>query len=595
MMVWVAAAVLGLGLAVLEARRANRRHLGLRIAAALVAAASLAALVRPPSLPSLAPRTDAALLVTPGADAAAVDRLHDSLPGLPVLTWPDSVADLGELRRRLPDLRHLHVSGWGLRESFWSGHDELSVIFHPSPSPRGFRHLAWPGVVRLGDEVPITARIDDTAPIGLAWIEHPDGIRDTLPAAALIDSVARFRVVPRAEGPATYLIGTGTLAAETLHVMVRPPRPPAVLILEGAPSFETTFLRRWLADQGAAVAVRTRLSRSQFRTERINLPGAVLGTITEALLDRFDLVMLDGSTLQALSGMERGALDRAIREGGLGLLVAPDSLARRDAQQFPFRLASTGDLDGRMVRPQWSGQRGGTGAPVPALAEEIVAEEGVRPLMRDPVGRIVAATTAHGAGVVGTSMIAAPSRWLLEEEPMAFAGYWQAMIAALARNRSDQWALAPDAPPAVDLALSLVLVTVDTLPQATVTRPDGTVDTLGLARDPAEPHRWWGRYWPLEPGWHQATNRDGEPYPFHVSVMAESAREAAARLGATARRADAPPVDPGRSPEPARRPLPPLLPFLALVVATGVLWGEGRLGSGKGEARSEKSIGASTR
>ncbi|HUG27868.1 MAG TPA: hypothetical protein VMK53_06180, partial [Gemmatimonadales bacterium] len=131
--------------------------------------------------------------------------------------------------------------------------------------------------------------------------------------------------------------------------------------------------------------------------------------------------------------------------------------------------------------------------------------------------------------------------------------------------------------PAVDLALSLVLVTGDTLPVATVTRPDGTTDTLGLASDPAEPRRWWDRYWPVAGGWHRATNRDDEPYRFHVSVLRESAREAAARLTATARRASTGPVAPEIDAAPARRPLPPLLPFLALVMATGVLWGEGRL------------------
>lgn len=588
MMAWVAAAVLGFGLAALEARRADRRRLGVRIAAVLVAVASLAALVRPPSLPSLAPRTDAVLLVTPGANETAVNRLRDSLPGLPVYRWPDSIADLAGLRLRLPDLRQLHVAGWGLRESFWIGHDDLHLTFHPASPPPGIGHLGWPEVVRLGDAIPFLARPNAPVDEGVMWLQHPDGSVDSLPLSGLADSVARFQATANAAGEWAYILGGAGAEAETLHVAVLPPKPPAVLILEGSPTFETTFLRRWLADQGAAVAVRSRLSRDQFRTERINLPGVALGTITETLLDRFDIVMLDGSTLQALSGGERSALDRAVREGGLGLLVTPDSLARRDGQGFPFRLTSTGDLNGRMVRPQWTGRRGGASAPIPALAEEIVAAAGVRPLMRDPVGRIVAATAPYGAGVVGTSMISAPSRWLLEEEPGAFAGYWQAMIAALARNRSDQWALAADGPPSVDLALSLVLATSDSAPRATVRRPDGTLDTLGLARDPAEPQRWWGRYWPMEAGWHHATNRDGEPYPFHVSVMRESPREAAARLMATARRAGAAAVDSTGSPEPARRPLPPLLPFLALVVATGVLWGEGRVAGRSDEVRSEK-------
>lgn len=577
MIIWAAAALFGAALAGLEIRRTDRRHLGVRIAALLVAVAALAALVHPPMLPSIVRQSATALLVTPGATAREIGRLRDSLPGVPIVTWPDSIADLDELRLRMPSLRSLHVAGWGLRESFWIGHEALQVTSHPSVLPKGVSWLGFPERVRLGDAVPIVARL--SAPLdGALWLEHPDGLIDSLPPGPASDSVARFEGRPRATGEFVYVLGGDGLVPESLHVSVLPPQPPAVLILEGSPAFETTFLRRWLADQGAVVAVRTRLSRDQFRTDRVNLPGIPLGMVTVALLDRFDLLLVDGATLQSLTLAERRALDEAIRSGGLGMLVAPDSLARRAPQDFPFELTATGDLEGRMVRPTWPDQRGGPNAPVPSLAAEIAPAAGLRPLMRDPVGRIVAASVSRGLGVIGTSMITAPSRWLLEEEPAAFAGYWQAIIMALARNRGDHWALAVDGPPAVDLAMSLVLVTGDTLPLATVTRPDGTVDTLGLAPDPAEPNRWWGRYWPVAARWHRATNRDGEPYPFHVSVLRESAREAAARLSATARRADTEPLASESDTVSTRRPLPPLLPFLAFVVATGVLWGVDRLG-----------------
>ncbi len=586
MIIWAAAALLGAVLAGLEVRRPDRRHRWVRIAAVLIATASLAALVQPPMLPSIATPPTTALLVTPGATASEIGRLRDSLPGIAVVRWPDSIADLDELRLRMSSLRSLHVAGWGLRESFWIGQEALHVTAHPAPLPEGVSWLSFPERVRLGDAVPIVARLSASAG-GVLWLQHPDGGIDSLPAGTVSDSVARFEGRSRATGEFVYVLGGDGLLPESLHVSVLPPRPPAVLILEGSPAFETTFLRRWLADQGAAVAVRTRLSRDQFRMDRVNLPGIPLGTVTAALLDRFDLLLIDGATLQSLTAAERRVVDEAVRVGGLGMLVAPDSLARRTPGDFPFELLATGDLDGRMVRPIWPGQPGGTSAPVSALATEIAPDAGVRPMMWDPVGRIVAASASRGRGVLGTSMITAPSRWLLEEEPAAFAGYWQAIIAALARNRSDHWALAADGPPAVDLALSLVLVTGDSLPLATVTRPDGTVDTLGLAPDPAEPRRWWGRYWPVAAGWHRATNRDGEPYPFHVSMPRESAREAAARLTATARRASAAPETPEIDAIPARRLLPPLFPFLAFVVATGVLWGEGRLARGT-EALGER-------
>lgn len=573
MTVWLAALLAGGFLTALEVRRPDRRYLLLRVAAVLASSAALAALLHPPSVPAAAGTETTALLATPGGDDTLVNRLRAEMPAVPVFRWPDSVADLDALRRRLPTLRHLHVAGWGLRESFWTGHDDLTVTLHPA-SPRGvvYRHI--PEVVRLGDPAPITARIEGAAPPLAVWIEHPGGSRDTLPSEALRDSVIRFQVTPRVEGPASYLLGVGDFAVETLRVMVLPPKPPAVLVLEDAPSFETTFLRRWLADQGTAVATHTRLSRDQYRTERINIAAEALRPLTATGLERFDLLVIDGATLARLAPAERGALDRAVHDRGLGVLVSPDSVARREPRFFPFTLLSTGDLDERLVRPVWPDQQdGSTRFPVPALSEVIRPAMTIRPLMRDALGRIVAAAAPNGAGMVGTSLVTAPSRWLLEEAPTAYAGYWARLISALARPRADHWMLAADGPPAVDHGLSLAVVTADSLPAAVIVRPSGTVDSLGMAPDPAEPGRWWGRYWPIETGWHFATVRDAEPYPFYVDLMRDTPHEAAARLAATARRVGGASPDIPAPATPRRQPLPPLIPFLVLVLATGALWG----------------------
>lgn len=578
MTIWLLALLAGAALSVLEWRRRSKRHRVVRVAAVLAACTALAALAAPPLMTRQAESIGTAILVTPGTTDQILDAARRQAPGAPVLAWPDSVADIASLRLRMPVLRQLHVTGWGLRESEWFGQDDLAVVHHAAMPHAGISVVAWPRTIRLGDPLPISAALHNSTGARTAWLAHPDGTTDSLTISGDSAGVARFTAQPGAEGRYHYLVGGDGMGVDSIPVAVLPPRPPSVLILEGAPAFETAFLRRWLAAQGAAVAVRTRLSRDQFRVERVNLPGVALGTVTDALLDRFDLLVMDGLTLAALGAGERTALDRALREGGLGVLLLPDSAARRDRQRFPFTLDATGDLEGRLIRVEWPGQLQGAAVPVPALAEEIRTAPGVVPLMRDPVGRVVAATAPVGRGVVGTSLISAPSRWLIEEAPDAYAAYWRTIIGALARDRADRWMPAPDGPIVVDQGVVLALVTTDTLPLATVTRPSGTVDTLGLAQDPAEPTRWWGRYWPLETGWHLATNQGGEPYPFDVGVMRESVSEVRARLAATGRIAGRP-MDLSLQPLPSeRRPLRPLIPFLALVLATGVLWGVERRG-----------------
>jgi len=582
MTAWGLAILLAVALAALEWRRPDRRRRMLRVALVVVAAATLAALAVPPRLPGRTGPGGVVILLTPGTDQALRRRLMDSLPGAPVIAWPDSIRDLGALRRRWPAARTVVAAGWGLREASWSGLGDLALRPAPVTLPPGVSHLAWPRQAVLGDRVRIAGRVSASTPTGLLRLEGPGGERDSLVVAGDSAPTFEFEVTPTAAGLARYVLAPDHAPPDTVGLAVVPAQPPAILVLEGAPSFETRFLRRWLASQGARLAIRTRLSRDRDRVEQVNLPGVELGTLTGALLGQFDLVLVDGPTLAGLRASERRALEAAVREGGLGLIVAADSAARGDREFFPFGLVPLGDGDDRQVRPRWEGQPAVATAPVPVAPWEFRALPGQQPLVRDPVGRILAMGTRQGAGRVASSLLLAPSRWLLEEEPGAFAGYWSMLIAATARPPAEAWELATDGPLVPDLPLSLVLSTADPEPVATVRAPSGATDTLGLAQDLADPTRWWGRYWPREPGWHSATNRGGAPYSFDVGAAAPPAREAAARILATARRAEWPaPDSAGFTSPPPRTPLPRWIPFLLLVAALGVLWGEGRLAGGR--------------
>lgn len=582
MIVWGLATLLAVLLVAQEWRRPDHRRRVLRAALVVLAAAALAALADPPMLPGRPGPDGVVILLTPGADPPLRRHLEDSLPGSPVAVWPDSIRDLGAVRRRWPAARTVMVAGWGLREAWWSDLGGLALRTAPAPVPPGVSHLSWPRQVVLGDRARITGRVSAATPAGRVHLEGPGGERDSVAVSGDSTPVFEFEVTPTAAGLARYVLAPEHAPPETVGLAVVAARPPAILILEGSPSFETRFLRRWLAGQGARVAIRTRLSRDRDRIEQVNLPGLDLGSLTSALLDRFDLVMLDGPTLAALGPAERRALGAAVREGGLGLIVAADSAARADRDYFPFEVAPLGDGEDRQVRPRWEGQVAPATAPVPAAPGEFLDRPGQQALVRDPVGRVLAAVTRQGAGRVASSLLLAPSRWLLEEEPGAFAAYWARLVSATARPPGESWGLAADGPLVPGLPLSLVLSTTDPEPQATVRAPSGATDTLGLVQDLADPTRWWGRYWPRESGWHSATNRDGAPYSFDVESAAGPAREAAARLAATARRAELlSPAGGAAESVPTRRPLPSWIPFLLLVGALGILWGEGRLAGGR--------------
>lgn len=92
----------------------------LRHSATAAAALTLALLALRPARTVTIHPTDA-LLVTPGATAARVRHLADSLGTARVLSLAgaDSLPDAGYVARHFGDARRLHVVGWGLRDDEW--------------------------------------------------------------------------------------------------------------------------------------------------------------------------------------------------------------------------------------------------------------------------------------------------------------------------------------------------------------------------------------------------------------------------------------------------------------------------------------------
>lgn len=572
---WVGILLLGLLLGWLELRRHDRRHRAARTVLVLIAVVALGALLAPPEVPTEGRAPGTVIMVTPGAEATLVRAARDSFPGAPVTHWPDSVPDLDALQRRFPSTHRLMVVGWGLRSAWWQGHDSLDVRFLPAPAPTGFQSLRAPRTLRVGESAKISGHLGGTTD-SIVVLAGPDGVADTIPLAPDAAGHFAFAIAPAAAGRIPYVLSAAAVPSETVAIAIQPPTAPAVLVVEAAPSFETTFLRRWLAAQGGRVAIRTRLSLDRDRTEWVNLPDQPLRPLRPELLAQFDLVLMDGPTLRELGPGERAALAEAVRDHGLGLLVSPDSVAQRDREFFPFRLMPTGALDQRSIRPRWLGQLNSSTTAVPAAPLEVEPARGITALVQDPVGRIVVASARMGLGRIGTSLLVAPSRWQLEGDTEAYAAYWSRLYEAMARGQGDRWEMVTDGPIVEQLAVDIGLTTDDPAPQVEVQAPDGTVDTLGLSQDLADPARWWGRFWPRMPGWHKATNPAGSTYPFDVAPLRLSALEATSRLHATQLRAA---ISHRGDPPPAprsRHPLPPLIPFVVLVAALGGLWAENR-------------------
>ena len=379
------------------------------------------------------------------------------------------------------------------------------------------------------------------------------------------------------------------------------PDLPRVLALAGAPRFDTAALRHWFETAGGTFDARTSTGQDKDRFESAHDPPPQFASLDARLLAGYDLVLADGRARAALPPPEREALRAAVADTGLGLLVLADDAKLADDALFPWKLTPLGDAAGegdRLARVQWPGQARAIEIPVPSAPLEITLRDGQTPLMRDGQEHVLAASAARGRGLVALTLVRETGRWTRGNDPAAFAAYWSELFSTLARKTSatdaGRWTLAggDGGPVFVDQPLDLVwsrpagkeamagVVTAET-------GSDGGV-ALTLARDPADPGRWRGTFWPRREGWHRVARPGADggraALDFFVAPVGSwPALDAARRRAATAWFAEgseaATTTDTVR--ETQSVPMPLAGWFALFLLGAGYLWVERRVSAAR--------------
>ena len=546
--------------------RAAMRH-----TATAVAGVALALMALRPERTVVIHPSDA-LLVTPGAEPARVRRLADSLGTARVLTLAgaDSLPDAGYIARHFGDASRLHVVGWGLPEAEWQALRVAPASLHLTEPPEGFAHAAWPRTIALGDMMRVHGTV--LTP-GWTYLCDRSGVLDS----AKTDSDGSFTLAttPRASGRQLFTLSAAGVPAETIGVVVTAPPRWRTLILTAAPSFEAAAVRDLLAARGSAVTWRAAVSRERTRTEFVN-QASTPASLRARDLASLDLLLVDGRSFVALSATERAALHGAIRDSGLGVLLLPDESLATAARSAGFTLHADTALTERLVRPFAAGSPPAT-TPVPAEPYLLRDTFGARAVLWGATGDVLAQVIPSGAGTVGITLVAAPTRWLRAGERATFAAYWAALLAAIAATPAEQrWTIGGTEPALTHRPVDIGLRTEATHPVAVVISPGGTRDTVYLNADALEPGRWIGRYWPRLEGWHEIAGATDAAW-FVTAPSTWAAYRATERRDATARwAATAPPAGTAGAPLTTRRPFSVVWYLVLFVLAAGVLWADRR-------------------
>ena len=379
-------------------------------------------------------------------------------------------------------------------------------------------------------------------------------IRRVSPADDGTPLTVRFRISPRLDAASVYVVelaqAAGELTADNNRsaVLVRPPgRPRRVLLVEGAPGFEHSFIKRaWQQDRGLEVDSIVRKGRNDkgaetYYVQATRTRAAVLADgypIARESLFVYDAIVLANVEADLLTSEQLAlTMDFVAERGGGLLMLGARSLAPAGLLQTPLAELLPVEFSDR------SGRAALSGGVIPRLNRVALTAEGIEhPVMQlgatadearaqwdavPPLG----STTALGAGRPGASVLAvtvgaggAPRPLVAVQRygrgrSMVFAGEaswrWRMMLPSSNRTfetfwrQAGRWLAAP-APDPVSLVVPSVAVgetgtllldvrdtafrpVTDASVQVRATLPGGTIQELATLPDAAVPGRFTAR------------------------------------------------------------------------------------------------------
>ncbi len=530
--------------------RARGWRLGLLLAAQPVSAVLLYLVLAPPP-----PTTTAGTLIfaTRGAGMTGTlgrgDRLV-ALPEAPPLPGADRVPDLATALRRAGPVRSLRIIGEGLVPRDRGAATGHAITFDPPAPPRGIVRLATPRAIAPGAAFTNSGTVVGVDGGSASLIDPAGRAVDRTPIGG--DGRFVLSATARAAGPASFGLRIDDARHARVEVAEVPvwtaaAPPPRVLVLAGAPSAETKFLRRWAEDTGLPLRLQMAVGA-----------GITLGDATTpidgASLRRIDVAVLDERSWAALGAGAKRALTSAVRDG-LGLMLrvtGPVPTQTRaewralglpmpqDGESAPLRLP-TGPTDTDMLRARIG--PGTPDAPIdliddPALPELTQspsrgAAADALPLLRDASGDAVGIWRQVGRGRVALWPIQDSFRLALGGRPDRYGELWSSTFATLARPLDANAPIIDDPAPRTGQRTTLCGL----LAGAKVIAPGGRVSPLL----PDPPGGACAGFWPRLPGWHHIRQpRAADAAAFFVfpeaampGIAATDTREATLRLAAT--------------------------------------------------------------
>lgn len=565
----VISAVLVLGmLGWLEVKRRQKLPI-LRVAALFLAVFSIVCLILRPAL-SIEKSANIILLTT-NYNPHTLDSLLDSNPKSQVYKLqgaegPNTATEIKNYRN-LSDLKgNIFLLGEGLPQYMFEYVNSSSLQYFPSLNPEGFSAINSDKLYTVNQP----ARLE-----GIINIQGNKTVTLTGPASAE-DSIHiqnqnsqpfSLKFTPKAPGQYLYALTVSDSSgkinfSEQVPVQVKAQKSLSILFLSDFPSAEIRFLKNFLETENHKLTLRYKISKDKYRTEFINTPQKSIGRLNKELLQHFDLVLVDASSLSLLSTGEIQQLKEDVKNGlGILTLINTPSLGKQANDLLNLTLSKIKNDSAQLLLQKKR-------IKIPATSVSIVSPKKTFAVQQEPSGRIISGYQSVGLGKSGFQLLSNTFSLALLGEKEAYAEIWSPLIQAVSRKEIREYDLqfTTSFPYYSDEPIDFKII-------GGTAKPTVTIDSMEIPiiESPLIKNLWIGKMWATQIGWNTIhIDQDSSNHSFFVSSpeswkslqvnnQLRSMKKIVSKKGNV-------------SPQTILQPVPKIIFFLLFLVSAGFLW-----------------------
>ncbi len=415
--------------------RANKRF-WIRFSVGLIALSSLAMLALKPAINKEA-KSYKALIITDGHTKEQLDSLRKQHRKVKLISYKVSEALFDA--NAIPDTAF--VIGNGIAPFDLWQLDSVNTVYLKGTLPKGITRFKYTSDLTVGKQFVFKGIYTKAGKGRKLLLKGPGGIE--LDSITLKDTLVQsfnLKTDVAVSGKFIFSIqetdSLGTVfSANPIPVLVKNPKTLKILMLNSFPTFESKYLKNYLAEMGHELLVRSQITKGRFKYEYFNRNRTPIGKLIKENLSTFDLVLLDPITLRNLGDKTREEFKKAMRFDGLGVFIQSDNNGLNDVKRF-------GDFS---FKPDGFNQIRNLNDSKVNISKLPVSfnRDFTLGAIHTSNGQIVSAFKRIGNGKIGTSVLQSSYELLLRGNSNEYQQLWSKIIGKISKKERQlvEWSI----------------------------------------------------------------------------------------------------------------------------------------------------------